>query len=303
MHQKQNKGLVLFMLSLILTIFISSNALAYTLATPQMTSNTLPSGTVTFSQRYTTGLDGWKAFDRDFINTGWAAGLNTDWLAYQFATSKRIIKYSIYPFYTLGYTPTSWTYEGWNGTTWVVLDTQSNIIDWVINTPKDFIIDNPNTYIKYRINITSHLDSAMHIGLNELLLYEPDPDSTPPSVPAGVTSTIVYTDKIILDWVDNIEPDFQQYRIVRDNQTLSFTTDSTFTESNLLAGNTYNYQISAIDINGNESSPSTIAVATAPPVAPSNISDNVTLEAISFQAGLIISAIIGFVFWVAIRRL
>lgn len=294
MHQKQNKGLIHLILSLFFTISISSNALAYTLSTPVMTSNTLPSGTVTYSSRYSSGFDGFKAFDQN-PNTGWAANTSSGWLSYQFPISKKITKYSINPFYILEYNPKSWTFEGYTGATWDVIDVQTNITSWVADTVKDFPVFNTNSYIKYRINVTTN-NGNQFLGIGDLYFYEPDPDSTPPSVPEGVTSTIVYQDKIILDWVDNLETDFLKYRIVRDNSTLGFTTDSTFTENNLTAGNTYTYQISAIDLNGNESSPATISVVTASPELPTDY----TKEA--FQVGLIIACLLTYLFFETFSR-
>ncbi|MGG1162262.1 hypothetical protein [Brevibacillus laterosporus] len=49
--------------------------------------------------------------------------------------------------------PKTWTFEGWNGTEWIVLDSQKNIRSWEPLVKKEFIFNNTTPYIKYRINI------------------------------------------------------------------------------------------------------------------------------------------------------
>ena len=133
-------------------------------ATPDMTSNTLPSGTCTGSS-FLAGQDYYKAFD--------AAGNNTYWEADGAGTAQQgIIEYDpASPFVCDGYSiqipvnnadtsytskdyaPSNFTFEGWNGAAWVVLDTQNNYVLYDNNKSVFFSIPNTTSYSKYRLNI------------------------------------------------------------------------------------------------------------------------------------------------------
>ncbi len=63
----------------------------------------------------------------------WAAiGTTTAWLQYEFASAVTIVEYRIegdnYSSYTAN--PKSWTFEYWDGATWQVVDTQTNVPNW-----------------------------------------------------------------------------------------------------------------------------------------------------------------------------
>lgn len=288
MHQKTKKGLVYLILSLLLTLIISTNSLAITDSIPTMTSNTAPSGTAESDSILNGVYQPYYAFDDNpttrYINQQYAPF----YLSYAYPTQKIIDSYSI-KISMAGYSPTDWRFEGYNGTNWIVLDTRTGQTPFNDNEERIYSITNNTAYQKYRIYITSTFGNQ-RVYISEIQMQEKIIDSIPPQVPEGVTSSIVYTDRIILDWVDNLEPDFQKYRVVRDNSTLGFVTGSTFEESNLLADTLYTYQISAIDIYGNESSPATISVNTALP----QTEPDYTRE--SFQVGILVAGLLSYLF-------
>jgi hypothetical protein len=112
-------------------------------AVPNMTSATTPSGIVTASQGETGNFAAWKAFESD-INTEWTPS-GAAWIAYEFPTPKAINQYTVG---TYGGLTGSWTFEGWNGSTWIVLHT-------VVSTSFNYtspLIGNSTLYIKYRLN-------------------------------------------------------------------------------------------------------------------------------------------------------
>ncbi|MGG4142229.1 hypothetical protein ABEW34_03775 [Paenibacillus algorifonticola] len=77
-------------------------------------------------------------------------------------------------------------------------------------------------------------------------------DTTPPSVPSGLTG--VAGDTIVnLNWVANSESDFKHYNLYRDGVLLKSVTGSTYVDTGLINKTTYKYQISAVDTSGNES--------------------------------------------------
>lgn len=121
-----------------------------------------------------------NAFD-GLDTTAWVANTSPtvaspQWLEYALSGSKIIEKYSIMPQNHLTYgpdrAPKDFTFEGYNGTSWVVLDTQSNIADWSTGVKKEFDISNSTSYPKYRIKVTANNGDSSYLSVGELELYE-----------------------------------------------------------------------------------------------------------------------------------
>lgn len=146
---------------------------------PKMTSNTLPSGVASASNEFSYA---YRSFDGDFatISSAWGSNETTAWLRYDFLKPEVIEQYVIYPQTTAtDRAPKDWTFEGSNdGITWNVLDTQSNITEWVDSTPKKFTFSNSNLYKDYRINITAN-NGSQYITLGELEMMSKVSSSTP----------------------------------------------------------------------------------------------------------------------------
>lgn len=147
----------------------------FTAQIPQMTSNSAPSGTVTASAEYTAGSnDAWRAFDR-LSSSLWSPGpsTTTGWVAYDWGSPKVIVMYEITSYSDGGFTnvnPKNWTFEGWNGATWVVLDTQTNITWSAGSQVKSFAINNSTGYNKYRLNVTAN-NGYTQLLLGDLQMY------------------------------------------------------------------------------------------------------------------------------------
>lgn len=154
-----------------ITITDTSKAGGYVSAIPTMTSNTAPSGIVTTSGDLSTTYAGWKAFDNvPSSNTWWTVGTAAAWIAYQFPTPKTITKYAIMSHAGVE-TPGVFTFEGWDGSKWVVLDSQT-VTSWINFTIKEFVVPNPGSYIKYRINSTKTVGGGTTTGIREIYMYE-----------------------------------------------------------------------------------------------------------------------------------
>jgi len=131
--------------------------------------NVATGGTATANNNYG-GNDAMYAFDGDTVINGWgsASGGIPAWLAYDFGTgnNKIINEYSIFcssqmvgGWGSSGYDPQTWTFEGFNGTTWDVLDAQ------IDNNPvqdiwKNYRFTNATAYQMYRINISNTFDGS-----------------------------------------------------------------------------------------------------------------------------------------------
>lgn len=151
--------------------YLSVNATATTLTPsgtgnpiPIMTSATLPSGTAAASTTLA-GQNEWHAFDGD-TSTTWATNsVSNGWIYYEFTSSKIIVGYAITAGTGFGGgsgaietdgAPKSWTFEGWDGAAYVVLDVQYAQINWSGSETRYFAITNTTSYIRYRLNITSN---------------------------------------------------------------------------------------------------------------------------------------------------
>ncbi|MBJ6761954.1 SBBP repeat-containing protein [Myxococcaceae bacterium JPH2] len=151
---------------------------------PTMTSATAPSGLVTASGVFSTGYPAWQAFDAS-IPSMWISqeGQTPAWLAYEWTDAPRTVQsYAIQ--YSNGSittrAPKNWTFEGWNGSAWVVLDTRTNQVNWGGGERRAFTLSTPATYRKFRINISDDNDTragivVISMGTLELIGCAPTP--------------------------------------------------------------------------------------------------------------------------------
>ena len=92
-------------------------------------------------------------------------------------------------------------------------------------------------------------------------------DVTPPSIPGGLTASVVNSNSIVLTWTASTD-DVQVagYDIYKNGSSTAFATSAfpTYTDTDVSPGATYSYTVSAFDAAGNTSSPSIAASATIP---------------------------------------
>ncbi|GIO06189.1 hypothetical protein J31TS6_22170 [Brevibacillus reuszeri] len=164
---------------------------------PTMTSNTSPEGVASASSENQEQIKyyAYLAFDDHVVADGydvWASiTTSNEWLQFDFTSKKQIEKYTLEPknYSKPGHptdgklqAPKDWQFQAWNGSEWIVLDSQSEINNWVLGTKKEFTFDNPSQYNKYRIFITSNNGgSAISIGQMEMMekirtTPEPEPE-------------------------------------------------------------------------------------------------------------------------------
>ncbi|MGG4495596.1 hypothetical protein [Brevibacillus reuszeri] len=78
-----------------------------------------------------------------------------------------------------------WTFEGWDGTNWILLDKQTDISAWTSGERKEYTFTNPTAYKKFRIKVTKDNDGyngQVSIGALEMMrkitdTNVPGPDS------------------------------------------------------------------------------------------------------------------------------
>ena len=105
---------------------------------------------------------------------------------------------------------------------------------------------------------------AMTDDKHQSLISDPLPqplarvDTFPPEVPTGLTAT-PGVNTVELEWELNTEADFKGYNVFRsvDNgpyeKVASVIPAATYHDTNVQAGKTYRYQVSAVDMSNNES--------------------------------------------------
>jgi len=111
-----------------------------------------------------------------------------------------------------------------------------------------------------------------------------DKKNPPPAAPTGLTATAVSSSQINLDWADNSESDLSHYNVYRSTTTGSYgeqiasnVTTSSYSDSELAAGTTYYYVVTAVDTATKESdyseeaSDTTEGGSVEPPAAPTNL--------------------------------
>lgn len=142
---------------------------------PAMNSNVSLDGTAAANSEFGESYAAYKAFDHINSESSWITnGTVQGWLSYQFPLPKVVRTYKIMPRYdesTLGSAPKSWTFEGFNGSTWQVLSTETNVTGWQVSQTKTFTVQYPATFTKYRINITDN-NGHTWTSIGELEMYQ-----------------------------------------------------------------------------------------------------------------------------------
>lgn len=107
-------------------------------------------------------------------------------------------------------------------------------------------------------------------------------DTVKPSQPGNLAATVGGMNTINLSWSPSTDAvGVKEYNIYRRSGTTAFvkiaaSVNTSYTDSNLVPGNTYIYEVSAVDLGGNESERSlpisrTTAVDTEPPAKPGDL--------------------------------
>ena len=139
---------------------------------PKMTSNTTPEGIADQSSTYGAGDLAWKAFAQNFPSIGWRSSVTPSWISYQFVSPKVINSY-FFTNYAVNYggNPKDWTFEAWDGTSWIVLHTVTNYPGNLTSYASPNI-GNTTSYIKYRLNISLAFGGTTNTIINTLVFYE-----------------------------------------------------------------------------------------------------------------------------------
>ncbi|AOK91042.1 discoidin domain-containing protein [Paenibacillus polymyxa] len=153
---------------------------------PKMSGNNIPSGIASASSSYSDSHQPWTVFDQFINDNGWSTAANgiPGWIGYQFEKPVVVNKYVLQARggnYYKAESPKDWTFEGWDGTSWIILDTQKNQSNWNQPVKKEFTFSNTKEYIKYRLNVSmNNGQNILTLGAFEMYNTNPVAPSTTP---------------------------------------------------------------------------------------------------------------------------
>lgn len=139
-----------------------------------MTSDNTPSGVVSASTEVNAANMAYKAFDGNTESKWTTDNVTTGWLAYEHTSVMDIRRYDVTGPISGQETmaPKNWTFEGYDGEDWVVLDTQTNQTDWSAAEVRSFNLSGLAQYTKVRINITENNGHANLLSIVELKMRD-----------------------------------------------------------------------------------------------------------------------------------
>jgi chitodextrinase len=122
----------------------------------------------------------------------------------------------------------------------------------------------PRTTYNYRVSAFDRAGNES--ALSTVIVISTPSDTTPPSVPGGLTATLAAPHQINLDWVPSSDDDrVAGYKIYRNGTLYMYTTATTFSDAGLNPSTSYSYTVSAYDRSGNQSAQSSAVSATTGP--------------------------------------
>ncbi|MGW5238720.1 PQQ-dependent sugar dehydrogenase [Monashia sp. NPDC004114] len=132
----------------------------------------------------------------------------------------------------------------------------------------------------------------------QVVAFRPDTgpsDSTPPTVPTGLSANAFSTTQVNLSWVGSIDNvGVAGYRVYRNGSAVGTSTGTAFQDTGLNPATTYTYRVTAFDAAGNESVQSASADATtqsAPPdTTPPSVSITAPATAATVSASIAVTA-------------
>lgn len=164
----------------------------YGSAVPKMTGLTAPSGTAS-----ATGApaDAWEVFDKD-KSTGYQNGATPEPMTFTYDYAGAATKVADAYYITIGDNggPVSFTFEGYTGSVWVVLDTRTAEPKWASRETRFYDFPNTTGYQSYRLVMeTFHPDfdtSTDDLDIKEIGIHESAATQTPFNLTASAVTGI-----------------------------------------------------------------------------------------------------------------
>lgn len=107
-----------------------------------------------------------NAFDNNTTST-WVANAATGWIEVQFASAETVQGYSIVSNSASGLQPQDWTFEYWNGSSWVAIDTQAGE-SFSGTTANVYALASSQTAQRFRLNVSASSGAGLDMVVHEL---------------------------------------------------------------------------------------------------------------------------------------
>jgi chitodextrinase len=123
------------------------------------------------------------------------------------------------------------------------------------------------TSYSYQVSARDNADNESSRSAALAVTTPAAPDTTPPSVPAGLTTTAAESTAVSLAWSTATDSGsgLRDYRVYRDDTLLAIVTGTTYDDATVVPATQYSYQVSASDNADNESSRSAAVPVATPP--------------------------------------
>lgn len=154
-----------------------------------------PSAAVSTSGIISSTYEAWQAFDAPGTSMWISETFETPaWIAYDFGSNQVVNRYTVtHRNGTLtSRAPKNFTFEGWNGASWVVIDTRVNQTAWISGLPRTYEVAAPGSYSQYRLHVTDDNDSragVVVISLEDLSFEQCGCAATSDQVPTLTGNT------------------------------------------------------------------------------------------------------------------
>jgi hypothetical protein len=129
-------------------------------------------------------------------------------------------------------------------------------------------LDSSTQYDKtYEYRVQAIIDDVHGSEVSDAAAITPE-DKFPPAVPGALTA-ILGVNTVELAWTRNTEADFRGYNVYRSTdggamvKIAELVAAPSFSDNKIEAGKKYRYEVTAVDVKGNESAHSTAAEASA----------------------------------------
>lgn len=105
-------------------------------------------------------VDGKATYDSP---RNWQTSTMPKWVEFAFPAALTIVEYEILGPSTGSNAPRTWTFEYYNGSSWVALDTRTDITGWVAGQVRTYAIASPVSATRYRLNVSVGNSTTLYI--------------------------------------------------------------------------------------------------------------------------------------------
>ncbi len=155
--------------------------------------------------------------------------------------------------------------ENWNHTFYPEADVTSTVQNWLNGTVTNngfMLVNDSETGIALK---ASEYSTGKRPYLSVTYRYYPNPDTTAPSIPAGLSGDSINNSRIDLSWNESTDDNqVSGYKIYRDGEEIAVTAEISYSDTGLSSSATYSYAIAAFDYSGNISAQSNSISVTTP---------------------------------------